>query len=92
MHFVQAVNGFNNTNILYGVHVMMKLNKMADSVLAAFVSCRFSCDFFFFFAARATGFGFVIFFEMIFAFNGIRISGACDIRRLNGKPEFSFTL
>lgn len=89
---MQAVNGFNSTKILYGVHVMMKLSKIADNVLAAFVSCRFSCDFFFFFAARGTGCGFAKFFVMILAFKGIRISGACDIRRLSGKPEFNFTL
>lgn len=70
----------------------MKLSKIADSVFAAFVSCRFSCDFFFFFAARGTGFGLAKFFVIIFAFNGIRISGACDNLRLSGKPEFSFTL
>lgn len=92
MHFVHAVNGFSNTKILYGVHVMMKLSKMADSVLAAFVSCRFSWDFFFFLAALGTGCGLAKFFVIIFAFNGIRISGACDNLRFNGKPEFNFTL
>lgn len=71
---------------------MMKLSKIADNVLAALVSCRFSCDFFFFFTARGTGSGFAKFFVIILAFNGIRISGACDNRRLIGKPEFSFTL
>lgn len=58
---------------------------MADKVLAALVSCRFSCDFFFFLAARGAGCGLAMGFGMIFAFNGIRMSGACDIRRPNGK-------
>lgn len=89
---MQAVSGFNSTKILYGVHVMMKLSKIADKVLAAFVSCRFSWDFFFFFAALGTGCGLAKFFVIILAFNGIRISGVCDIRRLSGNPEFSFTL
>lgn len=71
---------------------MIKLSKMADSVFAAFVSCRFSCDFFFFLAARGTGCGLAKFFVIILAFNGIRISGACDNLRFSGKPEFNFTL
>lgn len=58
---------------------------MADRVLAAFVSCRFSCDFFFFFAWRGGGCGLSIGFGIIFAFNGIRMSGACDSRLPNGK-------
>lgn len=62
---------------------MMKLSKMADNVFAAFISWRFSCDFFFFLGWR--GAGFVNGFGMIFALSGIRISGACDIRRPNGK-------
>lgn len=82
---MHAVNGFNNTRMLYGVHVIMKLSKMADNVLAAFVSCRFSCDFFFFFACLGAGCGLINGFGMIFALSGIRMSGACDIRRPNGK-------
>lgn len=50
MQSEQVVRGLMRTRILYGVQVMMKLSKMADSVLAAFDSWRFSCDFFFFLA------------------------------------------
>lgn len=85
MHLVHAVNGFSNTRILYGVHVIIKLSKIADNVLAAFVSCRFSCDFFFFLAARGAGWDLANGFGMIFALSGIRMSGACDMRRPSGK-------
>lgn len=76
MHLVQAVSGLSSTRILYGVHVIIKLSRMADNVLAAFVSCRFSCDFFFFFACRGAGCGLASGFGMILALSGIRISGA----------------
>lgn len=71
--------------MLYGVQVIIKLSRMADNVFAAFVSCRFSCDFFFFFAWRGGGCGLSKGFGMIFAFNGIRMSGACDNRLPSGK-------
>ncbi len=71
--------------MLYGVQVIIKLSRMADKVLAAFVSCRFSCDFFFFFACRGGGCGLSIGFGIIFAFNGIRMSGACDSLLPSGK-------
>lgn len=58
---------------------------MADSVLAAFDSCRFSWVFFFFFAWRAVNGGFK-FLGITLAFNGILRSGwACDMRLPNGK-------
>lgn len=82
MHFSQLlVSGLTSTRMLYGVHVRMKLSRMADSVRAAFDSCRFSCDFFFFLPWRA-GFRF---FGMIFAFSGMRMSGACENRRPSGR-------
>lgn len=64
---------------------MMKLSRMADNVLAAFVSWRFSWDFFFFLAWRGSGWGLSNGLGMILALSGIRISGACDIRRPTGR-------
>lgn len=63
----------------------MKLSKMADKVLAAFVSWRFSCDFFFFFACLVNGCDLASGLGMILAFSGIRISGAWDILRPIGR-------
>ncbi|KAK4035770.1 hypothetical protein OUZ56_027853 [Daphnia magna] len=42
-----GASALSSVRTLYGVHVRMKANKMADSVLAAFRSCRFSWFFFF---------------------------------------------
>lgn len=69
--------------MLYGVQVMIKARRMADKVLAAFLSAFFSCVFFFF----LTG-GFVSIplppdvrvFGTFLAFNGILMSGMCEGR------------
>lgn len=82
---MQPVKGFSSTRMLYGVQVIIKLNRMADRVFAAFVSCFFSCDFFFFFIWRGTGNGFTMGFGMILAFSGMRMSCACDGRRVMGR-------
>lgn len=48
---LEPVTGFSNTKMLYGVHVTMNVSRIADRVLAAFLSAFFSCGFFFFLAA-----------------------------------------
>lgn len=91
MHFVHVVSGFSNTKILYGNHVMMNDNNIADKVFAAFDSCRFSWDFFFLFSAafcccfsRAVS---TVLRGMIFAFNGSRLLNSydgCGVFNANG--------
>lgn len=86
MYSGKAVIGLSNTKMLYGVHVSINANKMADKVLAAFLSAFFSTGFFFF----LSGFGFkgiidlepvTICLEMVFGFSGIRMSVMLDMRR-----------
>lgn len=70
----------------------MKARRMADNVLAAFLSAFFSCVFFFFFFGCWCNLGPAFAannpfpppncFGMIFALSGIRISGICDGRRV----------
>lgn len=68
--------------MLYGVHVMMNERRMAESVLAALVSCFFSCVFFFFgcfdvMPLPASCFG------IILALRGILTSCMCEVLLVN---------
>lgn len=78
MRHEQAVMDLMRTKILYGVHVMMNANKMADRVLAALRSAFFSCTFFFFLFGCLFNIPLGAGFGIFFAFSGILMSGICD--------------